>query len=112
MGTADTPDDTTVAFLWRDNAMRPLGTLGGGSSAASAINASGLVGGNSETATGVQHAFVWTEAAGMVDLNNVVSGGEPLPGVLQTVMAVADDGTVLATAEGGLLVLLRRAAAQ
>jgi probable HAF family extracellular repeat protein len=109
VGTADTPDDTTIAFLWRDNAMRPLGTLGGRSSAASAINASGLVGGNSETATGVQHAFVWTEAAGMVDLNNLVSGGEPLPGVLQTVMAVADDGTVLATAEGGLLVLLRPA---
>lgn len=109
VGTADTATGGTVAFLWRDGAMQPLGTLGGRASAASAVNASGLVGGNSETATGVQHAFVWTETAGMVDLNDVVSGGEPLPGVLQTVRSVADDGTVLAMAEGGLLVLLRPA---
>ena len=107
VGTADTPAPAAVAFLWRDGAMRALGTLGGRASAAAAVNASGLVGGNSETSTGVQHAFVWTEAAGMVDLNTVVSGGEPLPGVLQTVIGVSDDGSVLATAEGGVVVLLR-----
>ncbi|KQT10366.1 hypothetical protein [Ramlibacter sp. Leaf400] len=107
VGTADTADGASVAFLWRDGAMRALGTLGGRASAASAINASGLVGGNAETATGVPHAFVWTEATGMLDLNDRLSG--PGPGVLQTVIAVADDGTVLATADGGTLVLLRPA---
>jgi probable HAF family extracellular repeat protein len=103
VGTADTADGATVAFLWRDGAMDPLGTLGGRTSAASAINAAGLVGGNAETAGGVQHAFVWSAAMGLVDLNDRVAGS--VPGVLQSVLAVADDGTVLAMAEGGLVLL-------
>jgi probable HAF family extracellular repeat protein len=107
VGTADTPDGATVAFLWRDGSMVPLGTLGGRTSAASAINAAGLVGGNAQTATGVQHAFAWSAAMGMVDLNDRLSG--PAPGVLQAVLAVADDDTLLVMAENGL-VLLRRTA--
>ena len=107
VGTADTPDGATEAFLWRDGDLRSLGTLGGRSSAASAINASGLVAGNSDTENGVPHAFAWTEEMGMVDLNDRLSGQVQAPGVLQTVLAVADDGTVLAVAEGGTLVLLR-----
>lgn len=107
VGTADTADGATEAFLWRDGNLRSLGTLGGRSSAASAINASGLVAGNSDTENGVPHAFAWTEAMGMVDLNDRLSGRGPSPGVLQTVLAVADNGTVLALAEGGTLVLLR-----
>jgi probable HAF family extracellular repeat protein len=105
VGTADTAEGGSEAFLWTGGAMRSLGTLGGRASAASAINASGLVGGNSETSTGVQHAFVWSEELGMVDLNDRLSGASP--GVLQTVIAVADDGTVLAQADGGTLVLLQ-----
>jgi len=69
------------------------------------MNASGLVVGNSDTANGVPHAFAWSEGMGMVDLNDRLSG--QAPGVLQTVLAVADNGTVLAVAEGGTLVLLR-----
>jgi len=107
VGTADTSDGATQAFLWSDGSMRSLGTLGGRSSAASAINASGLVAGNSDTENGVPHAFAWTEEMGMVDLNDRLSGPGPSPGVLQTVLAVADNGTVLAVAEGGTLVLLR-----
>lgn len=107
VGTSDTAEARTQAFLWRDGAMRSLGTLGGRASAASAINAAGLVGGNSETSTGVQHAFVWSEELGMADLNDRVRGASP--GVLQVVLAVADNGAVLAMAEGGTLVLLQPA---
>jgi probable HAF family extracellular repeat protein len=85
--------------------MVALGTLGGPTSAASAINAAGLVGGNAQTASGMQHAFAWSPGTGMLDLNDRLSG--PAPGVLQAVLAVADDGTLLVMAEGGL-VLLRR----
>jgi probable HAF family extracellular repeat protein len=84
--------------------MRPLGTLGGRTSAASAISSAGLVAGNAETGTGVQHAFLWSEAMGMVDLNDRLAG--TAPGVLTSVLALADDGSVLALA-GGTLVLLR-----
>ena len=45
-----------------------LGTLGGSISLAAAINASGQIVGESETAQGVTHAFSWTSADGMIDL--------------------------------------------
>src|SRR4051812_46056065 len=50
--------------------MRDLGTLGGTLSTAAAISASGevVVVGRSETASGVKHAFRWTDARGMEDL--------------------------------------------
>ena len=48
-----------------------LGTLGGLYSAAYGINDSGQVVGWSETATGVQHAFLWDEKVGMIDLGTL-----------------------------------------
>ena len=47
-----------------------LGTLGGESSAASAINASGAVTGWSDTAAGPVE-FLWTRRNGMIDLGNL-----------------------------------------
>jgi probable HAF family extracellular repeat protein len=108
VGTADTASGETVAFLWREGRMVALGTLGGRTSAASAINAAGLVGGNAQTASGVQHAFAWSPDLGMVDLNDRLAG--PVPGVLQTVLAVADDGSLLVMAEGALVLLQRTGA--
>lgn len=48
--------------------MIDLGTLGGSYSAAAAINDSGQVVGQSETSDGHFHAFLWTDANGMIDL--------------------------------------------
>ena len=48
-----------------------LGTLGGRVSNAIAVNASGHIVGNSETATGEFHAFLWTPDGGMVDLGTL-----------------------------------------
>ena len=42
---------TCRGFLWQDGRMRPLSTLGGYNSTASAINNSGMIAGNAETAT-------------------------------------------------------------
>lgn len=52
-------------------AARDLGTLGGPSSVALALDDAGQVAGYSDTASGERHAFVWTPAAGMVDLGTL-----------------------------------------
>ncbi len=58
------------AALWRDGAVRDLGTLPGGSfSMASAISADGrAVAGLCDNAAGALTACLWTERLGMVDL--------------------------------------------
>jgi probable HAF family extracellular repeat protein len=65
------------AFLWSHGVMRDLGTLAppGGQDAwsmnswATAINDAGLVAGMSWLGNWPGHAFLYTEASGMVDLN-------------------------------------------
>jgi probable HAF family extracellular repeat protein len=66
-----------------------LGTLGGRSSAASAINASGVVIGWSETASGATHAFRWTATKGMVEL------GMPPGAVMSTASGINDAGEIV-----------------
>jgi probable HAF family extracellular repeat protein len=48
-----------------------LGTLGGGSSGAYGINEGGQVVGESETAAGLTHAFLWEAGTGMQDLGTL-----------------------------------------
>lgn len=54
--------------------MVDIGTLGGSSGAASAVNGSGQVVGFGETANGQNHAFRWTSEGGMVDLGTLGGG--------------------------------------
>jgi probable HAF family extracellular repeat protein len=57
------------ACLWTNGQMKDLGTLGGVTSQAIAINSSGQVVGWGPTARNRWHAFFYSEATGMVDLN-------------------------------------------
>jgi probable HAF family extracellular repeat protein len=54
--------------------IQSLGTLGGPTSDARAINGTGHLAGVADVAAGVGHAFHWTQAAGMQDLHLGASG--------------------------------------
>lgn len=57
------------AFVWtRSVGIRDIGTLGGASACATAVNSNGVVAGYSNAADGTLHGFVWTTATGMEDL--------------------------------------------
>jgi probable HAF family extracellular repeat protein len=74
-----TPTDINKAFLWTTGAITDLGTLGGQSSVAWAINNAAQVVGRADLARkgsqSVFHAFLWTSATGMKDLGSL-SGRE------------------------------------
>jgi probable HAF family extracellular repeat protein len=73
--------------------MRDLGTLGGVSSVAFAIDGSGRVFGQSGTRDGNVRAFVWTTATGM----RLADGG----GRSTNAVAVSGGGDVLLRADDG-----------
>ena len=71
-----TADAGLHAFLY-DGAMHDLGTLGGRTSLARSINAQGDVAGAAFLDDHTYHAFLFTSAEGMVDLNSLI---EPTSG--------------------------------
>ncbi|HYD77798.1 hypothetical protein [Ramlibacter sp.] len=100
--SAEGADPRPHAFLWSDGTMQDLGTLGGPASVAAAINDSGQVVGRSALAGSDRtHAFIWTAAQGLVDLNTRVSGVE-----LIDAFAISRSGAILAMSSGRFLVLL------
>jgi probable HAF family extracellular repeat protein len=103
VGTSTDSAGNSLGYLWRDGVMKSLGALGGPSSFANFINDAGLVAGNAATAQGEGHAFVWSEAEGMVDLNTRLKAS--LPPVLRSVVALADNGTMVAQSSAGLVLL-------
>ena len=67
------------AYLWTPGAgLTDIGSLGGPSTIASALNNNGQVIGVSLTASGDSHAFVWSSNTGMIDVTGVL-GSDALP---------------------------------
>lgn len=106
VGRSETPDSWQHAFIY-DGTMHDLGTLGGSLSDAVAINKDGVVVG-SATTTGnrAEHAMAWTQAGGMVDLNNQLVSPPPQLELAQA-LAVSDNGSIVVRADHGELYLLK-----
>jgi uncharacterized membrane protein len=101
VGSSGTTVDATHAVLWasRDTPV-DLGALATpGFSEALAIEDGGTVVGDTDTASG-RHAMVWTESAGMVDLNEV-SDAADVGLVLESARAVNASGQIAGTASVG-----------
>ena len=58
-------------FVWSETGARDLGTLGGADGRAVRINSINQVVGDSTTASGDRHAFLWSDRSGMKDLGTL-----------------------------------------
>lgn len=74
VGSSDTANGQTHAFLYSNGTLYDLGTLGGSFSEARAINNTGQVVGLSTLANGQQRAFLY-ENGTMYDINNIIAYG-------------------------------------
>ncbi|MHB8067260.1 MAG: HAF repeat-containing protein [Desulfobaccales bacterium] len=108
VGFANTAAGQQHAFLRPPGGnLQDLGTLGGDTSGANSINSSGQVVGWSLTIPGspVQHAFLWTAAGGMRDLNNLVAN-PPAGAYLFEARAINDLGQIVGRTNNGRAFLL------
>ncbi|GIV12363.1 MAG: hypothetical protein KatS3mg021_0645 [Fimbriimonadales bacterium] len=81
---------TVVATAGWSQRLTWLGTLGGGSSVASAVSADGsVVVGEARNASGLLRAFRWTQATGMQDLGTLPGGNT------SEALGVSADGSVV-----------------
>lgn len=72
-----------------------MGSLGGSYAQANGVNDSGVIVGSSNTTGDTDvHAFTWTAAAGMVDLNTLLPAGSPFI-ELNSANFIAADGTIV-----------------
>jgi probable HAF family extracellular repeat protein len=100
---------TRPANSGRRIAVTSLETLGGGTSRALAINASGAIVGASTTSSGELHAFRWTVADGLVDLGTLGGARSVAADVNDVGQVVGESETASGethafrwTAEGGM----------
>jgi probable HAF family extracellular repeat protein len=95
--------DTAVthAFLYSNGTMTDLKTLGGQYSSADHINNSGMIIGESQTASGVWDAFVYSGGK-MTDLGSLGLGGTTAYGINNSGDIVGESGTAAAPFTTGL----------
>jgi len=90
--------------------MMDLGTLGGATSRANALNTMGLAVGRSATQADAIHAFAWTKDGGMMDITPNATSGEATgvneAGLVVGLMTTAETSSAFSwTANGGLVTL-------
>lgn len=88
-------DNVQHAFTTVNGVMQPLGSLGGPSSWAEAINNSGIIVGESNVPGGTTHAFVFDGA--MHDLNDLLT--TPVDAPLNLATAINNEGQILALSD-------------
>jgi len=104
-GVITYPDFSQHAMTWTQaHGMHDLGTLGGQSSTALAANNIGQVVGGSITPDDVYHAFIWSRNDGLVDLNRRLVHA-PAGLVLESALGIADNGSIIASSNAGLVLL-------
>ena len=104
VGAASTVSDgASHAFSFSYSPMQDLGALGGTNSQADAINNIGQIVGWANTASGDQHAFVWSGGQ-MVDLNAIASLG-PAAALVEAT-GINDYGQAVANGNNGRAYLL------
>lgn len=82
------------AWFYDGATIRDIGTLGGPASFAPALNDAGQVAGYSSTASGFEHAFVWTLGRGMTDLGTLPDAAN------SQAAAINNRGVIVGTSEG------------
>jgi probable HAF family extracellular repeat protein len=96
--------DDRQAFLYNGKSLQNLGTLNGGSTWATAINASGIVVGSSWATGGIPHAFVWQNGV-MHDLGGLPgsSGGGAAEAINAAGTIVGGSGGHAFSYQGGVM---------
>ncbi len=94
------------AMTWtRQTGLRDLGTLGGSISTGIAVNNLGQVTGGTATRNDARFvAYVWHARHGMVDLNTRLRHA-PAGLVLESAVAISDNGAIVARSNAGLVLL-------
>lgn len=97
--------DRAMTWTLRDG-MKDIGALPGGqiARALAANNFGQVVGESALRNPAVFHAFLWTGASGMIDLNRRVSN-LPKGMVLQSALAISDNGAIVVQTNAGLALL-------
>jgi probable HAF family extracellular repeat protein len=80
--------------------MQDLGLLAGAAGCvATSVNSSGAVVGQCNYSSGSTHAFIWTSASGIQDLNSLVTNNSW--GTITTAAGINSSGQIAATAGSG-----------